>query len=89
MHTISQRLDQSIGDVLRASLRIVLMGSIALMSVRAVMDFIDSIDVGVSIARNIRWLLLWLGYFTTWVAGFVGHAYYLRLRAVASSGLQP
>jgi hypothetical protein len=82
LRSISRRLDQPIGNILRASLRIVVLGSLVLLSVRAAIDVIYAIDLQQSIARNVRWLLLWLGYFATWVAGFVAHAYYLRLRVV-------
>ncbi len=81
LRAIAQRIHAPIGDVVLSALKIVVMGSVALLAVRAAMDLADSVRLDISIARNIRWLLLWLGYFASWVAGFVAHAYYLRLKA--------
>jgi len=80
LRAIAQRINAPIGDVVLSALKIVVIGSVALLAVRAAMDLANSVRFDVSIARNIRWLLLWLGYFASWVAGFVAHAYYLRLK---------
>lgn len=81
LRMISERIHAPIGEIVRAVLKIVIIGSASLLVVRAAMDMMASVSFDVSIARNVRWLLLWLGYFASWVAGFVAHAYYLRLRA--------
>jgi hypothetical protein len=87
LRMISERIHAPIGEIVRAVLKIVIIGSASLLIVRAAMDVIASVSFDVSIARNVRWLLLWLGYFASWVAGFVAHAYYLRLRALSLAGL--
>jgi len=92
LRTISRRINAPISDIIRATLRIVIIGSVALLAVRAAMDLANAVSLDVSIARNVRWLLFWLGYFASWVAGFVAHAFYLRLKAssaVSASFTEP
>ncbi len=87
LRAIALRIDAPIGEIVRSALKVLVLGSAALLATRAAMDLADSVSFDVSIARNIRWLLLWLGYFASWVAGFVAHAFYLKLKAPPAAAL--
>jgi hypothetical protein len=58
LRMISERIHAPIGEIVRAVLKIVIIGSASLLIVRAAMDVIASVSFDVSIARNVRWLLL-------------------------------
>ena len=77
---ISRHSYKPIGAIVFSTLYIGLMGVAALLAVRSAIDAITLPDLSESFARNIRWILLWIGYFGAWVAGFMTLLFYRRLQ---------
>jgi hypothetical protein len=69
-----------------AILRVSALGIIALLIARELYDVIESDKFAASLALNIRFILIWIGYFAAAVAGFMGFSYYRQLQTVKALG---
>lgn len=73
-----------IGTIVLNTMYISVLGIALLLAVRSAIDALTLDDLSESFARNIRWILLWAGYFGAWVAGFMSLLFYNRLNDVAT-----
>lgn len=80
---LAARSDRTLGEMIGAALAVGIPGTALILVARELFDLFTSPDGSEGIARNIRWLLLWLGYYGAWVAGFVA----VRLHRYATAGL--
>ena len=70
IRAIAHRFGQPSRDILMATLFIGVPGSLLILAVRTLYDVATLGDLSGSFESNLRWVLLWLGYFCAWVAGF-------------------
>lgn len=82
IRAIAHRFGQPSRDILMATLLIGIPGSLLILAVRTLYDVATLSDLSGSFESNLRWVLLWLGYFGAWVAGFFAIA--CRRGAVAA-----
>jgi len=71
LRTLVARSDRTLGQMILAALAVGIPGTAMILVARALFDLFTSADGSEGIARNIRWLLIWSGYYGAWVAGFV------------------
>ena len=65
---------------LLAVLRFTLIGTVSLFLLREAYDLVISGELAQGIGRNVRWMLGFIGYFTTAVATFFAFSYYRQLQ---------
>lgn len=78
---ISRYTMKSLNEIIVKTLYISVAGIVALLALRSVVDAVTLNDTSESLARNIRWMLLWIGYFAAWVAGFAALLLYRQMRS--------
>lgn len=71
IRTLAARSDRTLAEMARAALIVAVPGTVLLLVARELFDFFVTPSEPESLARNIRWLMLWLGYYGAWVVGFV------------------
>lgn len=65
------RSDRTLRQMIGAALAVGIPGTALILVARELFDLFTSPDGSEGIARNVRWLLLWLGYYGAWVTGFL------------------
>lgn len=80
---LTARSDRTLGEMIGAALAVGIPGTALILVARELFDLFTSPDGSEGIARNVRWLLIWLGYYSAWVAGFVA----VRLHRCATTRL--
>ncbi len=76
LRSLVARSDRTLGEMIIAALAVGVPGTAMILLAREMFDLFTSPDGSEGIARNIRWLLIWSGYYGAWVAGFVAVRFY-------------
>lgn len=80
IRAIAYRFGQSSREIIVATLSIGIPGAVVIFAVRTAYDVWMLDDLAGSLQLNVRWVLLWLGYFGAWVAGFFALVCYQGMR---------
>ena len=78
---LASRSDRTLGQMIGAALVVGIPGTALILVARELFDLFTFPDGSEGFARNVRWLLIWLGYYGAWVAGFVA----IRLHRCATT----
>lgn len=70
IRAIAFRFGRSSREIVVATLGVGIPGALLILAVRTLYDVMTLDDLAGSFELNLRWVLLWLGYFGAWVAGF-------------------
>lgn len=71
LRSIVARSDRTLREMILAALAVGVPGTAMILVAREMFDLFTSPDGSEGMARNVRWLLIWSGYYGAWVAGFV------------------
>lgn len=78
IRALAAEQNRSLSEMIVAALTVGIPGTALILFAREVFDLFMLPDGSEGFARNLRWLLLWGGYYGAWVTGFVAVAYYRR-----------
>lgn len=78
IRAVAAERDRGLSDMIVAALTVGVPGTALILAARELFDFFTLPDGSEGFARNLRWLLLWTGYYGAWITGFVAVACYRR-----------
>lgn len=85
IRAIAHRFGRSSREILVSTLVIGVSGALSIFALRTLYDIIMLDDLAGSFERNIRWVMIWLGYFAAWVAGFFAFVCHRNLAAAQTA----